>query len=132
MLVAAAAHDPGQLLTVRAVDWPAALVPAGAVSDVDDGAVARLPLAAGDPIRAADVAAPGPLALVPDGWLAVPMIESPVSGATIGDRVQVVSEGVVIAPDAVVVGFVDDAILVAAPAESALLLALAPDVVLLR
>lgn len=132
VVVAGAATAPGEPIVGEVVEWPESLVPPGAVSSMPPGAVARLPIAAGDPLRAADLAAAGALGLVPDGWLAVPISESPASGAAVGDRVQVVSEGVVVAERALVVGFVDDATLVAAPADVAPTLALATDPVLLR
>ncbi len=109
-------------------DWPAALAPPGALGELPDDAVARQRVAAGDIVSTVDVTAAGALALVPAGWLAVPVTESPRSGATAGDRVQVASEGVVIAADARVVGMVDaDVTLVAVPAGDAPLLPLAAD-----
>lgn len=90
------------------------------------GAVARRRVSAGFPLAGADVAArPAPLGLVPDGWLAAPLVESPRSGADVGDRVRVVADGVAVAPEALVVGFVGDATLVATPADAAPLVALA-------
>jgi len=128
VLVAARPLAPGDPLAgaYTAVDWPAALAPAGAAEPPEPGAVARRHVAAGFPLAALDLAAgAGPMALVPAGWVAVPVVESPTSGAAVGDRVQVVSEGVVISPEAIVVGFAGEATLVATPAAVAPLLPLA-------
>ncbi len=102
--------------------FPVAMIPGEAISEIDRQ-VARQRIAAGEVITAPDVSErDGPRALVPEGWLAVAIVESPSSGAGIGDRVQIASEGTVISSDAVVIGFVDDATLVAAPADEAPLL----------
>ena len=57
--------------------------------------------------------------MIPAGWLAVPIRESPASGARLGDRVHVVSDGFVISADGLVVGVHDDATLVAVPSDEA-------------
>lgn len=128
VLVARRPLAPGDPLAgnVDEVRWPAALVPSGRAAGVPAGAVARRRVSAGFPLAGADVAArPAPLGLVPDGWLAAPLVESPRSGADVGDRVRVVADGVAVAPEALVVGFVGDATLVATPADAAPLVALA-------
>lgn len=130
VLVATTDLRPGDPLAggVAVRDWPAALVPPGVLAAAPDDGVARQHVAGGELLGARDVAAAGPLALVPDGWLAVPVSESPPSGAVTGDRVRVASEGVVIAEQALVVGQVDaDVTLVAVPADGAALLPLAAD-----
>ncbi len=124
VLVAARDVSPGEFLSTAVLSRkvPVAMIPESAVSDVANQ-IARQRVAAGEVITSADVAAGGgPQTLVPAGWLAVAIVESPPSGAAIGDRVQVASDGVVISTDALVVGFVDDATLVAAPADEAPLL----------
>jgi len=140
VLVASSNIEPGDRLedATAVADYPSAIVPAAAVdgtTDVDDH-IARQRVVAGEVITSADIAPrPGPLALVPDGWLAVAIIESPGSGAGPGDRVDVVSEGISISESSIVVGHVDAATLVAAPADAAPLIALAAengDVTLLR
>ncbi len=113
--VATAAHAPGDALVVEGRDVPAALVADGALEHVD-GLVARQHIAPGEIVDRVDVAAPdGPQAITPPGWLAVPVTESPASGASIGDRVLVVTDGVVVSADAVVVGHHGEATLVAVP-----------------
>lgn len=124
VLVAARDIVPGEPLSGVTVDrhLPIAMIPESAVTDVVNR-IARQHVALGEMITTVDIAAgDGPQALVPEGWLAVAIVESPSSGAAIGDRVQVASDGVVISSDALVVGFVDDATLVAAPAHEAPLL----------
>lgn len=130
VLVARRPIAPGEALAdaVAVEQWPEALVGAALPSELSAGAVARQHIAAGEPLGRSDVVpAGGPLALVPDGWVAVPVVESPASGAAPGDWVGVVSEGVVIAEEAVVVGSVDQATLIATPADVAPLLPLAAD-----
>ena len=78
-------------------------------------------MSAGEIVTGVDVAAPdraGPLALAPEGWLVVPVLESIPSGAGVGARVQVASGGVVIAAEALVVGYHEQATLIAVPAEA--------------
>jgi hypothetical protein len=59
--------------------------------------------------------------------LAVPIVESPPSGAAVGDRVRVVADGVVLSADALVVGYHDDVTLVAVPEQVAPILPPAAD-----
>ena len=65
----------------------------------------------------------GPAALLPDGWAAVPIVEAPAAGAPIGARVQIAGDGVVLAADAIVVGYHDDVTLVAVPVDVAAMVA---------
>jgi hypothetical protein len=127
VLVATAGSDAGEPLRVEVRSLPAAMVPAGSVAAdrVDDPLVARQRVTVGEVVVDADVTVDGPLGLVPDGWLAVPVVESPPSGAAAGERVQVASEGVVIAAEALVVGHQGDATLIAVPADAAPLLPVA-------
>jgi hypothetical protein len=135
VLVATADLAPGDPLggSVELREWPAAVAPPGALTAPAGDRVARQHVAAGDPVGTSDVApAAGPLALVPSGWVAAPVVESPPSGAAVGDRVQVASEGVVLAGEGLVVGFVaggssGDVTLVAVPADAARLVAAAAE-----
>lgn len=120
VLVAAVAAAPGEQLVVDVADVPAAVVPPGAIpAERASGLIARQYVGPGEMITEADVAGSGELALVPPGWLAVPVAESPPSGAAPGERVQLVSDGMVIAPDAVVAGRHDDITLIAVPGDVA-------------
>lgn len=88
-----------------------------------EGRPARRAIGAGEIVVGDDVSPPDDeLALAPDGWLVAPVEESPRSGARAGDRVQVVSDGFVLADEAVVVGAVDGVTLVAVRPEIAPLL----------
>jgi hypothetical protein len=127
VLVAKTATRPGDEITTAVVAAPIALVPSGAL-DADASVsrhVARHAIAPNQILTELDVGRGGaaaPMALVPDGWLAVAVVESPASGAVPGDDVVVASDGIVIAEQAVVVGGVDDTTLVAVPAATAPLL----------
>jgi len=129
VLVATTDLRPGDPLAgaVAVRDWPQALAPPGALAEAPPGALTLQFLAAGDIVGSVDLApTTGPLALVPEGWVAVPVVEWPASGAAVGDHVQIASEGIVIAAAAIVVGAVgSDVTLVAVPAPEAPLLPLA-------
>lgn len=117
----------GEPIDADPVEVPAAIRPADAIVDLVRGSLARQAIGRGETIVRHDVWAPDDeLGLAPPGWLVAPIEESPASGARLGDRVQVASEGFVIAPEGVVVG-VDDAgvTLVAVPADVAPLLPMA-------
>lgn len=117
--VATVDHAPGDPLTVTARDVPTAMLADSAAIDVA-GFTARQQISTGEVVDAVDlVAATGPQAMTPAGWLAVPIIESPPSGASIGDRIHIVSDGFVITTDGLVVGQLDDVTLVAVPADVA-------------
>ena len=127
--VASHALEPGDEVAFAPTEIPSAL--AGdhvATAPLLDGAIARQHVAVGEVISVADVATQsGPAALIPGGWLGVPVVESPASGAEAGDRVLVASDGVVIAAEAVVAGHLDGVTLVAVPADVAPLLPMAAD-----
>lgn len=117
--VATADHAPGDPLIAERRTIPSAVVPGGAAVTVD-GLTARQHLAAGEIVHSLDVVAfTGPQSLTPAGWLAVPVNESPNSGAAIGDRVRVVGDGVVLSQEGVVVGRHDVSTLVAVPTDEA-------------
>lgn len=130
--VASADLEPGDALLAEPRDVPIAVAPERTVTEIDD-LVARQRVGRGDIVTENDVAPrAGPQSLVPEGWLAVPVVESPRSGAAIGDRVQVVSDGFVVSDDALVVALFDDVTLLAAPASVAPLIpAAAGDVTIL-
>jgi hypothetical protein len=119
-----ATHDvaPGEPLApaTQLRDLPAPMLPAGALSELDAGAIARQRVAAGEVLVAHDASPSAtPQSLIPEGWLAAAIAEAVPSGARVGDRVTVATGGVVLADDGVVVGIVDDALLVAIPADAA-------------
>lgn len=119
---------PGDTLSdaVNRCDVPAGLVPDSAI-EAPDG-VAAQSIDAGSVVTDVDVASTGgPLGLAPDGWVAVTVTESVPSGATVGDRVMLASEGIVVADDAVVVDRPDGAVLIAVPRALAATVAAASD-----
>jgi hypothetical protein len=120
VLIAAADHHPGDAINAAPREVPLAMVPESAVSTSRKALVARQNVAIGEIVTNGDVVAQnGPQAFAPDGWLIVPIVESPYSGAQLGDRVQVVSDGFVVSVDAQIVGSHDDVTLVAVPADEA-------------
>ena len=126
VLVAARAVAPGQALAaaVQRRQLPSPMVPADALADVPDDAVARQHIAVGEVVVAHDIA-PGapPQSLIPTGWLAVAVAEPVASGARAGDAVTVASGGIVVAADGIVVAAGAEALVVAVPAEHAPLVA---------
>lgn len=120
----------GEPIEAEQRDVPAAVRPPGA-ADVPEGALARQAIGRGEIVTDLDVVdRDGSLA--PPEWLVAPVRESLPSGATVGEHVRVVSDGFVVAPEGIVVGFVDDATLVAVPPDVAPLLPAAPAPALLR
>jgi hypothetical protein len=129
VLVARRDTRPGEAVEIDVRELPAAVVPPGALGREagTQSLVARQDVSAGEVVTAIDVGragAAGAAALLPDGWAAVPIVESPPSGAAIGARVQIAAEGVVLAADAIVAGYHDDVTLVAVPADVAPMVAL--------
>jgi len=132
VLVARRDTRPGELLEVDVRRVPVAVVPVAALKQgAGDGPlIARQDVPAGAIVTDVDVGRAGhdvPAALLPDGWAAVPIVESPPLGAAVGARVQIVAEGVVLAPDAIVVGYRDDVTLIAVPRELAPMVAAGAD-----
>jgi hypothetical protein len=123
VIVAIGDVAPGAPLVgvVERRELPAPMVPPAALEAVDEAAIARQPVAAGEVIVAHDVAPSGaPQSLIPPGWLAVAVSEPVPAGAGIGDAVSVASGGILLAPDGVVVATADDdVVLVAVPADEA-------------
>lgn len=127
VLVTGDALRPGDRIVGEWRDYPVALVPDTALT-VDDGErIARHDLAPGEIVTLGDTVGGGALALLPAGWLAVAVIESPPSGASPGDRVQLASDGITVAAEAVVVGTAADATLIGVPADVAPLVPLAAE-----
>jgi hypothetical protein len=128
VLVARTDTGPGESLDVDVRAVPIAVVPQGALEPGARQAqlIARQDVSAGEIVTAIDVGRDGqagPAALLPDGWAAVPIVESPSAGAPIGARVQIAGDGVVLAGDAIVVGLHGDVTLVGVPADVAAIVA---------
>jgi hypothetical protein len=116
-----ARHDtePGEPVDVESVEIPSAIRPEHVATD-PHGEVARQTIGRGEIVTTLDLV--DERGLAPVGWLLAPVRESLPSGARVGERVRVTSDGFVIAETGVVVGFVDDVTLVAVPADVAPLL----------
>lgn len=110
---------------IAVTDVPAPVVPAGAVRSIEQlpaAAVAVQRIGAGEIVVAHDLVPAGaPAALIPAGWLAVPILESASSGAVVGDRVAVAADGALVARHGVVVAITPEAgvVVVALPEEVA-------------
>jgi len=105
---------------------PAPIVPTGALVEVAQDAVARQHLTAGEVLVDVDVTAGHlPVALIPAGWRGVPIAEGVPTGAIVGDRVAAASGGVLLAEDGVVVGRVEQTVVVAVPESEAPAVAMA-------
>lgn len=122
-----AAHEvgAGDVVVAEPATVPTAVRPEGAVRD-PGGAIARQTIGRGEIVTEVDVV-DDERGLAPADWLVAPVRESLPSGAMVGERVLVASDGIVLAPDAIVIGFVDDVTLVAAPPDVAPLLPAASD-----
>jgi len=124
VLVATGDHVPGDRLQAHTVDMPLAVLPPDAVDPtsqaIDDRAIVRQRVSIGEVVVAADLAvADGPAALADPGTLAVGITDPLARDVRIGLEVQVVSEGVVLADGARVVGVAEEVIFVAVQAQAA-------------
>jgi hypothetical protein len=122
VLVATREVQPGDPLVIAAElrALPAPMIPVGALTEIDAGAVARQHIATGEVVVAHDQSPTAtPQSLIPTGWLAAAIAERVPSGARVGDRVIVATGGVVIADEGLVVGLVGQGLLVAVPADAA-------------
>lgn len=100
---AARTISPGESIadSVNRCEIPISIAPTSAISTTEGIAAQRID--GGSVITGADIApGDGPLALAPDGWVAVMIVESVPSDATTGERVMLTSDGVVLAEDAVI------------------------------
>lgn len=129
VLVARADLDPGDPIdnAVERQEVPRAMAPLAATDlvgafDMGDrpSGIARREIAAGAILTPFDVAVHGhPDALLAPGQVAVAISERIRSGARIGDRVMVVSDGFVLVPAATVVATHEDRVVVAVPEDLA-------------
>jgi Flp pilus assembly protein CpaB len=125
VLVTRVALSPGDPVVGDWREYPESLIPDTALTPADGQRLARHHLDPGEIITVGDTVGGGPLARLPDGWLAVAVIESPPSGAGPGDRVQLASDGITLAGEAIVIGTAADATLIGVPSEIAPLVPLA-------
>lgn len=83
--------------------YPIAVVPTDAITNLAPAAVARRSLATGQILTRADLAATGLASRARPGEVVITIIESVASGAALGDRVMVTSDGITLADDALVI-----------------------------
>jgi hypothetical protein len=99
---------------------PRALLPATALATAPRGSTARQVISAGEVIVGADLAADAnPLAMLPAGWLAIPIEMANPVGFTVGDSAAVLANGGVLTATALVIQRLDDQLLVGVPADIA-------------
>lgn len=118
-------HSPGEPVRATLRRVPVAIAPDAAIDRVMVDARVRQHVGAGEIVTDADVTRSGPLGIVPEGWRAVPVRERPASGAAVGDRVGIATEGIVLVDDGIVVDRFDDVTLVGVPVAAAPLVAMA-------
>lgn len=117
--VAVAEIRPGDVIAalVETRSVPLAMVPASAVRTLDADTTARQQIASGEIVVDVDVSPmPGPLALLPNGWLAVSVDDIGSASFTVGDHAVVLAAGSMIAPEAVIVAVAADATVIGVPA----------------
>lgn len=107
------AGAPLRDLAVRA--HPIAVVPDGAVRRLPETGVVRRDVRAGQVLTEDDLAGDGPLALVPDGHVAVAVTERVPSGVRPGQRVSVTHDGLSLTDEGLAVGRHDVSVLIAVP-----------------
>lgn len=118
-------HRPGDPLVVRLVELPRAAVPDRAVGRVPAGARATQRIAAGEVVVDLDVLpAEGPAAGARPGTLVVPIPDPLAADLAIGQGLQVVAEGIVLAERATAVDVAGEVVFAAVdPADAPLVAA---------
>ncbi len=126
VLVADRLLEPGDPIEVHAVDLPVAALPPGALDDLPGGAQLHQRVGIGEVLTDLDLTAvPGPAARAAPGTVVVALSDPLSRGVTIGLKVQVATDGLVIADSATVVEVADDVIFVAVNASDAPMVAVA-------
>jgi hypothetical protein len=117
VLVAATALGPGDEILARAVEVPVALLPAGALGQLPEGARLRQRVADGEVLTELDIAdRRGPAALADEGTVVVALSDPSSRDVAIGLDVQIAADGIVLAGPATIVDVVDDVVFVAVDA----------------
>ncbi len=112
----------GELIEVSAErrEVPIAILPLSALRSVTPGAVAVQRISAGEIIVGIDVSeSDGPLALLPNGWLAITIEWQIDVTLASGDSAAVMAGGAMIAPDAVVLAVLAGAVVIGVPEDVA-------------
>lgn len=106
--------------SVETREVPRAMAPAEAMQTMPDAATAVQRISPGEIIVGVDiVAGRGPLALLPEGWLAIFVDVSVSETFSVGDSAAVLAGGDTVAPHAIVVGVLADGVVVGVPADVA-------------
>jgi hypothetical protein len=114
VLVATRPHEPGEFIDAAPTELPVAVLPDGALTVVDDGAVVRQRVAAGEVVTELDVTVrAGPASMAEAGSVVVAVSDPLARDVTVGLAVQVAGDGVVLADHAVVTAVVDGVVFVA-------------------
>lgn len=124
VLVASGDHAPGDALVVESRTLPSAAIPPSALDELPAGAIVRQHVARGEVVTHADVASgDGPAAAAESGEVVVavsdPLLATAMSTVSVGLRVAIHSEGIVLAHDARVTAVDGDVVFVALHAEDA-------------
>jgi hypothetical protein len=120
VLVAERRLGPGDEIAVRSVDLPRAALPPDALGDLPDGARLQQRVGTGEVLTELDVTMlPGPAGRATVGTVVVALSDPLGRGVTIGLRVQVAADGLVLAASATVVDVIDDVVFVAVDASAA-------------
>ena len=105
---------PDEPLMVDALELPIAAIPPSALTAPPDELVARRHISTGEILVEVDVmSVGGPAARAEPGTVVVGVADGPTSSASIGVRVRVASDGMVLAPDGIVVAVSDEIVFVA-------------------
>lgn len=106
--------EAGRPMHVEARRLPLAVLPRDALpadelpAPAGEPPTARQPLGEGEIVVRSDVEAGGVVGRIPDGWRSITVLEHRPSGAAVGERVDVVGDGLVLTRDAQVID-VDEA-----------------------
>jgi hypothetical protein len=120
VLVAERPLEPGDPFDVRPVDLPMAAIPPGALDDLPAGAQLQQRVGIAEVLTDLDLTVVhGPAARAPSGTVVVALTDPLSRGVSIGLKVQVAADGLVIAESATVVELSDDVIFVAVDASAA-------------
>lgn len=124
VLVASLDHEPGDALVVESRILPAAASPRSALTVLPPGATVRQHVAHGEVVTETDVASGnGPAAAAESGEVVVavsdPILSTAMSTVSVGLRVSIHSEGIVLANDARITAVDGDVVFVALDVEDA-------------
>jgi len=122
--VAVADADAGQPLRVQQREYPAAMVPAAAITVMPAGATAVHAVADGEMLVETDLATSGPGGLVPPGYVALAVPTAPGPHLGVGAPVRLYSNGNHLA-DGTIVATDDEQVVVAVPSAGAPSIAMA-------